>query len=185
MGKKIVRFRCIHCGHCCRDVVCLPTPWDVNRIVRETGADPLEFLEFLTPDEITGVSRSDPAWLECGGERYIMALKRDGHGCYFLKRGAPGCRIYDARPFLCRLYPYAVHETREGDFQSFSLHKDVGCPRRRDGSVDTAPLYEMYLEDSEHQHAYADLVTVFNRRQDPGKRPADFVTLFYQNKRRS
>ena len=46
MGSRIVRFKCLHSNHCCRDVVCLPTPYDVLRIALNTGADPRRFLEF-------------------------------------------------------------------------------------------------------------------------------------------
>jgi len=60
MGAKTVRFRCHHTNHCCRDVVCLPTPYDVLRIAMQTGENPYDFLEFLRPGEITGVAKNDP-----------------------------------------------------------------------------------------------------------------------------
>ena len=50
MGRDTVHFKCHHCNHCCTEVIALPTPWDVRRIVKMTGADPENFLEFLTPD---------------------------------------------------------------------------------------------------------------------------------------
>ena len=77
MGLHQVNFKCHHCDHCCRDVVCLPTPWDVLRIAMNTGQDPHDFLEWLTPEEIQGVDKGDATWLKIGGEKYIMALKRD------------------------------------------------------------------------------------------------------------
>ncbi len=179
MGKQTVRFKCHHCSFCCTQVVCLPTPYDVIRIVKATGLKPLEFLEFLEPDEITEVKHSDPTWLECGDDRYIMALKRDTkRGCYFLDKRRKRCSIYDARPILCRLFPFKLHETRAGKLKGFSLHKDTGCPRRQHGEVPVAPLYELYLEDCEHQEDYNDLVSIFNRRDYPGKKPQDFVDMF-------
>ena len=91
MGKLSVAFRCVSCGHCCTDVVCLPTPFDVRRIALETGEDPYDFVEFLSPEEIEDVPKSDPTWLECDDDRYLMALrrhekpgKRRHNGCYFL-----------------------------------------------------------------------------------------------------
>lgn len=178
MGKELVRFKCHHCSHCCTEVVCLPTPWDVIRIVRGTGARPLEFLEFVTPDEISGVSPSDPTWLKCNGLRYLMALRRDANGCFFLDNKTRYCSIYEHRPILCRLYPFKLQEDRNGDFRGFTLHSDVGCPRNRDGDVPTRPLYELYLEDSKHQEDYQDLVRVFNARRDKNKQPQDFIKLF-------
>ena len=165
MGKDIVQFKCHHCNHCCTEVVCLPTPWDVIRIVKHTGANPYEFLEFLAPDEISEVAKSDPTWLECEDGRYIMALRRDKKGCHFLDKKTRFCGIYEARPILCRLYPFKLQETRDGQFRGFVLHKDVGCPRHQDGEVPAKPLYDLYLEDSKHQEDYDDLVQVFNAKE--------------------
>ena len=179
MGRDTVRFSCHHCLHCCTDVVCLPTPWDVIRIVRGTGEPPESFLEFIGPEDITGVSANDPTWLKCGGKKYLMALRRDARtGCHFLDQKRRVCRIYEHRPILCRLYPFKLQETRDGDFRGFALHTDVGCPRHHDGEVPTAPLYDLYLDDADHQEDYGELVEVFNRRKYEGKRPEDFIGMF-------
>ena len=178
MGKKTVRFKCHHCGHCCTDVVCLPTPSDVIRIVRATGEDPYRFLEFLGPDEISEVDENDPTWLDCNGRRFIMGLRRGKKGCYFLRKKTRRCKIYAARPLLCRLYPFRLQENRSGGFKGFTLHKDVGCPRHRDGVFETQPLYELYLEDEKHQEAYDYLVEAFNRRRSRNKKPKDFIAMF-------
>lgn len=178
MGRDIVHFKCHHCNHCCTEVVCLPTPFDVIRIVKGTNANPYEFLEFLSPEEITGVDKNDPTWLECDDDRYIMALRRDDKGCHFLDKKTKYCGIYESRPILCRLYPFALHESRDGEFRGFSLHTDVGCPRHRDGKVPVKPLYDLYLEDSKHQEDYQVLVDVFNARDYEGKRPQDFIEMF-------
>jgi len=178
MGRDTVQFKCHHCNHCCTEVVCLPTPWDVVRIVKQTGANPYEFLEFLAPDEISEVAKSDPTWLDCNGNRFIMALRRDERGCHFLDKKTRFCSIYEARPILCRLYPFKLQETRDGKFKGFVLHSDVGCPRHRDGEVPTKPLYELYLDDTTHQEDYDDLVSVFNAKEYSGKRPEDFIEMF-------
>ncbi len=170
MGSRFVHFRCHHSNHCCRDVVCLPTPWDVLRIAMNTGKDPRRFLEFLTREEITGVRKNDPTWLKAGGKHYIMALTRDAEaGCFFLDKKTRYCGIYEQRPLLCRLYPFKLHETREGELAGFTLHKDVGCPRHRDGVVDAKPLYDLYLQDKMHQDDYVTLVDTFNERDRPGR----------------
>lgn len=179
MGSKTVQFSCHHCLHCCTDVVCLPTPWDVIRIVKSTGEDPEDFLEFLRPSEITGVAKNDPTWLRCNKKKFIMALQRDTKkGCYFLDRKKRQCSIYEARPILCRLYPFKLQENKKGKFKGFTLHKDVGCPRNRDGVIDTKPLHDLYLADSEHQDDYADLVHVFNKQDHPERDPYEFVDMF-------
>lgn len=178
MGRDAVRFQCHHCNHCCTEVVCLPTPWDVIRIVRETGQNPHEFLEFLTPDEISGVRKSEPTWLRVGRQKYLMALRRNARGCHFLNPQTRYCSIYEARPILCRLYPFRLIESRDGAFRGFDLHKDVGCPKNRDGIYATAPLYALYVDDRDHQESYQTLVQVFNRKVYVGKKPEDFIEMF-------
>lgn len=177
MGKNFVRFKCHHCSHCCTEVVCLPTPWDVRRIMRETGADPKDFLEFLPPDEISDVEEDDPTWLDVDGRKYIMALRRDGNGCHFLDRQTRFCSIYTSRPILCRLYPFAYEEPRNGNPPAFSLHTDVGCPRHRDGLVNVAPLLELFNEDQRHQQEYQALVREFSGKKYEGKKAEDFIGM--------
>lgn len=150
------------------------------RIIRETGANPIEFLEFITPDDITGVRKNDPTWLDVDDQRYMMALRRDRKGCFFLDRKTRFCQIYESRPLLCRLYPFKLQEDREGNFKGFTLHTDVGCPRHRDGAMETAPLYEIYREDATHQEDYRALVAAFNKRQYTGKKPEDFLDTFLE-----
>lgn len=186
MGRHIIKFKCRHSNHCCRDVVCLPTPWDVLRIAMNTGRDPRRFLEFLSPEEITGVNKNDPTWLKIGTKRYIMALRRDEvQGCCFLERKSRLCSIYEHRPLLCRLYPFKLQETRDGAFKGFSLHTDVGCPRHLDGEVAAKPLYELYLQDKMHQDDYVTLVEIFNRQKEPGRKPEDFLDLFMEVERQA
>ncbi len=181
MGKNLVYFKCHRCLHCCIDVICLPTPFDTIQIVKAAGLHPKTFLEFLTPEEIEGVEKSDPTWLRCDGEKYVMALRRDEKkGCFFLNKAKRQCTIYSIRPMLCRLYPFKLHETRQGQFRAFSLHQDVGCPRHRDGVVATRPLYGIYKEASDHQEAYRALVRVFKAQGH--KKPREFISLFYEEK---
>ena len=104
MGEEFVSFQCHHCHHCCPDVVCLLTPFDVRRIVRMTGRDPFDFIDFLTPDEIEDEADDEPTWLEVNDERYVMALKREEQtGCTFLDNETRFCSIFEALSSLFRL----------------------------------------------------------------------------------
>jgi len=178
MGVSTVRFRCHNCGHCCRDVVCRPTVRDAVRIAAATGLDPADFLEFRSPEELSGVDTWDPTWIECGDERYIMILRQARDRCCFMrsKRGESVCTIYESRPILCRLFPFRLQRTRTGTFRGFTLHQDCGCPRHRDGLVDTAPLYRLYCEDEENQQDYEAMVTAFNIVNHDS--PDEFIDLF-------
>ena len=179
MGNDTINFKCHHCGHCCTDVVCLPTPWDVRRIEKMTGVPPEDFLEFLEPDEIEEVDMEDPTWLDVDGQPYMMALKRDEvTGCGFLNNDTNFCSIYEARPLLCRLYPFKLEEDENEKYVGFSLHKDVGCPKHQDGVFETGPLYDLSMQDELNQEDYCELVEIFNGKRYENKEPFDFVTLF-------
>lgn len=144
-----------------------------------TGEDPFDFVEFLEEDEVDDVEDDDATWLDVDGTKYIMALRReDETGCYFLNNETRLCSIYEARPMLCRLFPFKVLEDEDGNYQGFTLHDDVGCPRHKDGEVPTAPLYDLYVQDDLNQEDYHELVKIFNSKQYPGKEPEDFVLLF-------
>lgn len=178
MGRDTVRFSCHHCNHCCTEVICLPTPWDVIRIIKGTGQTPDEFLEFITPEDIEGVGKNDPTWLHVNGKKFMMALKRHGKRCHFLDKKTRYCSIYEHRPLLCRLYPFRVQESRDGEFRGFTLHTGIGCPKHNDGVYQTGPLYDIYVEDRTHANDYHTLVDVFNDKDYEGKKPEDFVDMF-------
>jgi len=62
-------------------------------------------------------------------DKLVFLTARDGIICpYFEDRG---CKIYDQRPFDCRLYPYQMrlaYETKEKI--KFILHSRSDCPRK-------------------------------------------------------
>ncbi len=178
MGRYTVQFRCHNCGHCCTDVVCRPTVRDAVRIAAATGLDPDEFIELRSEDEIDGVDASDPTWLECGGERYLMVLRHVRGRCYFMRtrKAQSVCTIYETRPALCRLFPFKLQQTRSGEFKGFTLHDDCECPRYRDGIVETEPLYRVYLEDDENQDDLIAMVAAFNSGDHDS--PDEFIDMF-------
>ena len=179
MGKDTVNFSCHHCNHCCTEVVCLPSPWDVRRIMKMTGEDPEDFIEFLEPTDIDGADKDDPTWLQIDGEYFMMALKRtEETGCHFLNEKTTYCSIYEARPLLCRLYPFELLESESGEFLGFQLHEDVGCPKNTDDVYKTGPLYDLAMQDELNQEDYCELVELFNKKEYPNKHAYDFVTLF-------
>lgn len=180
MGKKIIYFKCHHCGYCCTDVVCCPTPYDIINIVKKTNINPKEFLEFITSDEIEGIKKSDPTWLKINGKKYLMTIKRTKDGCFFRDKQRGICKIYLHRPLLCRLFPFKVRETKSGKIHSFSLHRDIECPEYRDGVVNVKELTEILKEEYQNQEDYQDLVQFFNNQPHNNKKPFDFVDLFVE-----
>ncbi|HOV32815.1 MAG TPA: YkgJ family cysteine cluster protein [Candidatus Hydrogenedens sp.] len=178
MGKFFVNFKCHHYGYCCTNVICCPTPYDIVNIVKKTNLCPKIFLEFITPDKIEGINKSDPTWLKINGNKYLMTIKRTKNGCFFRDKQKGICKIYSHRPLLCRLFPFKVRETKLGEIHSFSLHRDIECPKYRDGVVNVKELAEIWAEEQKHQEDYQDLVEFFNNQTYNDKKPFDFINLF-------
>ena len=54
--------------------------------------------------------------------RFVAVTKKRDGRCVFL--GEDGCRVYEARPLLCRMYPFYVE--RRGEV--YVIGVDAGCP---------------------------------------------------------
>ncbi len=99
-------FACTSCGACCQcsggdDWVVHLTPPEIRSIMALTG---------LGWDE---VAVPYPETLEGGpGTRYTLgwSLKMTNGRCRFLVNGR--CAVYDARPWICRTYPFMLDAER-------------------------------------------------------------------------
>ncbi len=115
-----VPFRCQLCGACCRDVEdsLMLEPMDIYRLgrfLREQGEgidDPEDVLATYTHTSLLA-------------ERLpIFLLNTVGpeQACVFLKDGR--CRVYEARPRVCRLYPFCVAPGDRGRDFLYCLSQD-------------------------------------------------------------
>ena len=96
--RRDLRFKCKRCAvFCCKLGGPAVTETDLKRLV-EIGINPYNFL---------APSRS--SYTQQTGVIGALKQKKDG-SCIFLdhdeSRGLYKCRIYEARPSLCRLYPF-------------------------------------------------------------------------------
>jgi len=96
--RRDLRFKCKRCAvFCCKLGGPAVTETDLKRLV-EIGINPHNFL---------APSRS--SYTQQTGVIGALKQKKDG-SCIFLdhdeSRGLYKCRIYEARPSLCRLYPF-------------------------------------------------------------------------------
>ena len=91
--QKKSNFKCRSCGYCCTLIVPLKKE-DIERI-KKLGYDEKDFAE-ATPF----------------GDRRI---KMKNYYCYFLglHKGETFCRIYEARPSICKDYPFFKDHTGE------------------------------------------------------------------------
>jgi Fe-S-cluster containining protein len=108
-----ISWTCTRCGRCCMDV----EDWD--RRVLLLGKDVRRL-------EATGEKGFHTPAHE---GRFVAVIKKRGGRCVFLDED--GCRVYDARPLLCRMYPFYVE--RQGGV--YVIGVDEGCPGVGGGEV--------------------------------------------------
>ena len=99
-------WKCINCGNCCRDLdkrtrMILLLPEDIKRI-EETGAD--GFFEDWDEGSFIGI------------------MCKEGGKCVFYS--GEGCKIYEKRALLCRMYPFWLE--KQGSYFVFGI--DNECP---------------------------------------------------------
>ncbi len=113
-----MRFKCKRCGSCCKNMVV-----------------PLVFTDFeLWAREglwhvIASVVKRRHGLERLGVKEYYVLPRRADGTCLFYKEGY-GCTIYEYRPLVCRLFPFAY--TSDG---GITLHPwaSRNCPGVRDG----------------------------------------------------
>jgi Fe-S-cluster containining protein len=123
---------------CCGDVNIFLTPYDIIRMKHSLGVSSGEFLSKYT------VSSCDE------NLKYPIILLRmnddDKKSCPFV--GEDGCRVYEARPWSCRMYPLGLASPMEGcdslKEEFYFLLEDESC--RGFGEEKTQTVAE-WLED--------------------------------------
>lgn len=111
-----VPFHCRLCGGCCRyvkDSIMLE-PMDVCRLaryLREQGKP-----VFGTEDVLADYAHA--SWLADSFPVFLLNTAGPLDACVFLKNGR--CSVYEARPRVCRLYPFSAAPGERGrDFRYF------------------------------------------------------------------
>jgi len=112
-----VKFSCQMCGECCTRYTITVTQYDAHRIAKFTGLNPTSFLAVVRPHESVASTYFDTPRIVLGGnDDNVLALK-EGHGaCMFRKKNK--CSIYNARPLVCRPFPftYSLKGSSDADF---------------------------------------------------------------------
>ena len=116
-----VPFRCEFCVDCCRGRHVYLTLKDIEKIAR-MGYDPQDFVTFsVEGDKI----------------RFVLNVREWDLGCIFHDPETGKCRIHDANPLICRIYPFMVSRKPlgvEGEKpfqykgQELWLYYDESCP---------------------------------------------------------
>ena len=108
-----IRFRCMLCGACCRNVketvpVDCKDAFYLTKHLRDLGMDIYCVDQFLE-------QYAEPALLdECGFFVYFLKSVGEDSSCIFLKDNR--CSVQEAKPLACRLYPFMVDPNGSGRF---------------------------------------------------------------------
>lgn len=125
-------FRCTGCGECCRKLRVAVTDSDLERLVRASGIQAADLVDWLEPGAVD-MSGEPESFVELGQGRRLMVLAHGSGGCRFLDANAR-CGVYEARPADCRLFPFDVDAGRRP--HRLELLPFTGCDYARDGHND-------------------------------------------------
>jgi Fe-S-cluster containining protein len=89
---------------CCRDVNIFLTPYDIIRLKNSLGISSAEFLSKYTVSPFDKNLKYPVILLQMNED--------DSKSCPFV--GEAGCRVYDDRPWACRMYPLGLASPKEG-----------------------------------------------------------------------
>ena len=118
-----LRWRCTRCGRCCMDV----EGWDRRVLLLKKDVRRLEAIE-------------QQGFREPADEGKFVAVMRKIEGrCLFL--GEDGCKLYESRPLLCRMYPFYVE--RQGGVYIIGFGTE--CPGFGGGDVLSEGFYAKLL----------------------------------------
>ena len=108
VAKRLPAFKCVRCAKCCRgacgDNTVTVFPGEIRAIMAATS---LPWPDIVEPEEAGDEDRY--------GNRHAFewALRRKPDGdCIFLENGR--CTIYEARPVICRTYPFYLDDGKVG-----------------------------------------------------------------------
>lgn len=128
--KDWVNFRCRLCGNCCRNLEGQLMPelldvYNLARCLRERGE--VEYIEDVY------ARYTHPDMLEGCYPVFLMSTTGSDYACVFLKNGR--CSVYEARPRVCRLYPFNAFPGQRGKAFNFYLCIDLHAGHFSDGRV--------------------------------------------------
>ena len=179
--KDWVPFRCRLCGNCCRNLRgnLMPEQIDAYRLarfLRERGE--VEYMEdfytrYTYPDMLEGFF---PVFL-------INTVDPDD-SCVFLKDGR--CSVYEARPRVCRLYPFTAFPGQRGKAFHFFQCMDNNSTHFSDGKILVKDwMYQNFSrEDREFLTAESDTLIELGRllkaMSTDGRKENLFQILYYR-----
>jgi len=166
VGK--VRFKCVQCGNCCRDkdFIITITHKDTIRLANHLKCDLKELLSkyigFYQVREELENRLVFPAISTYRGNAFLGLRKKSDGSCLFL-RDDNLCDIYEARPMVCRSFPF-IFKVKEG-YLSWGLMAKAEeiCPGLGQGeTVSEKSLVKMGREILRELEEYMKIVSIWN-----------------------
>jgi Fe-S-cluster containining protein len=114
---KTIGFECLCCGDCCvgEDNSVVLFPFEIRKILAATGVG---WLDAVEPPEIG-------EWDSQGNFHTLeWRIEKDGESCKFYSE--TGCKIYQARPMMCKTYPFYLDGGKLRCSECQGLGKDIG-----------------------------------------------------------
>ena len=179
--KDWVPFRCRLCGNCCRNLRgnLMPEQIDAYRLarfLRERGE--VEYME----DFYTRYTYPDV--LEDFFPVFLINTVDPDDSCVFLKDGR--CSVYEARPRVCRLYPFTAFPGQRGKAFHFFQCMDSNSTHFSDGKILVKDwMYQNFSrEDREFLTAESDTLLELGRllkaMSTDGRKENLFQILYYR-----
>jgi len=181
-SKDKVPFTCRLCGACCRDLEdkLMLEPMDaycLARHLRDSGNGISDIEDVYT--RFAHASLLDGIY-----PIFLVNTQEDDHACVLLENGR--CSVYEARPRVCRLYPFSVDTGTRGRrfayLQSIDRHQDHFTGRSV--SVENW-MYENFTRDArEFVEAESDILPelghLLRRLGEDGRRSILFQVMYYR-----
>ena len=175
--KDWVPFRCRLCGNYCRNLRgnLMPEQIDAYRLarfLRKRGEEDF-YTRYTYPDMLEGFF---PVFL-------INTVDPDD-SCVFLKDGR--CSVYEARPRVCRLYPFTAFPGQRGKAFHFFQCMDSNSAHFSDGKILVKDwMYQNFSrEDREFLTAESDTLIELGRllkaMSTDGRKENLFQILYYR-----
>ncbi len=121
--QPLYHFKCVQCGNCCSDknTIVNLTYGDILRIQWEKKLDfrgLLDIVGFYVFDEPVTDEQIEKMVLPHietqNGQAFLGLRKNDAGSCIFLDKNNK-CKIYKARPDICRTFPFHFHSIPHKD----------------------------------------------------------------------
>ena len=111
---------CLRCvadgGGCCtgKGSGIFVTIHDVLRIAAKNKMPLEEIAHFASVDatHLKELHETDPFFAKCFRDQKTLQLKRANDMCQFMQGGV-GCKVFDSRPAICRMFPFTFDFTKE------------------------------------------------------------------------